>query len=419
MTPRALLALPCASMTAIVAGVIVAVPCWASSRGRVVDSETGAPVAGAYVTIDDVVQRTDRDGVVELDGSGIVRVRAVGYGRLDVVPPPGTPITIALSPLRPKALYASFYGIGSSRLREAMLELAARTEINALVIDVKGDHGRIPYASDVALAHEVGAQSPRTIPDVDALVARLHGMGLYVIARVVVFKDRPLATARPALAVKTRGGGIWIDREHLAWTDPFRREVWDYNIDVAVEAAQHGFDEIQLDYLRFPDATGLSFAEPSTQQSRMAAIGGFLVEARRRLVPYNVFLSADVFGYVCWNRNDTMIGQRIEELAPLLDYVSPMLYPSSFQFGIPGYRNPVTHPYEIVHLSLEEARRRTGLPATRFRPWLQAFRDYAFDRRPFGGAEIRTEISAAEAFGSDGWMLWNAHNVYSADGLSR
>ena len=151
----------------------------------------------------------------------------------------------------------------------------------------------------------------------------------------------------------------------------------------------------------------------------MAAIGGFLTEARRRLVPYNVFLSADVFGYVCWNRNDTLIGQRIEELAPLLDYVSPMLYPSSFQFGIPAYRNPVAHPYEIVYLSLEQARQRTGLPATRFRPWLQAFRDYAFDRRPFGGDEIHTEISAAEAFGSGGWMLWNPRNTYSADGLPR
>jgi hypothetical protein len=130
-----------------------------------------------------------------------------------------------------------------------------------------------------------------------------------------------------------------------------------------------------------------------------------------------VFLSADVFGYVCWNLNDTMIGQRLEDLAPLLDYVSPMLYPSSFQFGIPGYRFPVAHPYEIVYLSLERAQQRTGLPSTRFRPWLQAFTDYAFDRRAFGEAEIRAQITAADRFGSHGWMLWNPHNVYSPDGL--
>jgi hypothetical protein len=130
-----------------------------------------------------------------------------------------------------------------------------------------------------------------------------------------------------------------------------------------------------------------------------------------------VFLSADVFGYVCWNVNDTMIGQRLEDLARLLDYVSPMLYPSSFQFGIPGYRLPVAHPYEIVYFSLERARERTGLAPSRFRPWLQAFRDYGFDRRAFGEAEIRAQIAAAERFGSDGWMLWDPQNAYTADGL--
>jgi hypothetical protein len=232
-----------------------------------------------------------------------------------------------------------------------------------------------------------------------------------------VFKDLPLALARPDLAVKTRAGAVWRDRENLAWTDPFRREVWEYDIDIAVEAARNGFDEIQFDYVRFPDAPDLVYSQPNTQQSRISAIGGFLAEARRRLGPYNVFLSADVFGYVCWNSNDTMIGQRLEDLVPLLDYVSPMLYPSSFQFGIPGYRFSVAYPYEIVSLSLERARQRTGLPPTRFRPWLQAFRDYAFDRRAFGGSEIRAQIAAAERFGSDGWMLWNPRNEYSGEGL--
>jgi hypothetical protein len=94
-----------------------------------------------------------------------------------------------------------------------------------------------------------------------------------------------------------------------------------------------------------------------------------------------------------------------------------MLYPSSFQFGIPGYRNPVTHPSEVVALSLARAAERTGLPAVRFRPWLQAFSDYAFDHRPFRAAEIRAQIVAAERFGANGWMLWNPHNVYSGDGL--
>jgi hypothetical protein len=122
---------------------------------------------------------------------------------------------------------------------------------------------------------------------------------------------------------------------------------------------------------------------------------------------------------VSWNLDDTQIGQKIEQVASCVDYISLMLYPSGFQFGIPGYRNPVAHPYEIVSLSLKKARARTNIPANRFRPWLQAFRDYAFDRRHFYGPEIRSQINAAEEFGSGGWMLWNPRNVYKADGLKK
>jgi hypothetical protein len=219
--------------------------------------------------------------------------------------------------------------------------------------------------------------------------------------------------------VKTQNGEIWRDRENLSWVDPFNKEVWDYNINIAIEAAKYGFDEIQFDYIRFPDALGLRFSMPNTEENRVKAITGFLMEARRRLFPHNVFLSADIFGYVCWNRNDTDIGQRLEDLAPHLDYICPMLYPSGFQYGIPGYRNPVANSYEIIYLSLKRAQERTGLPSYRFRPWLQAFRDYAFDRRYFNDKEILGEVKAAEGFGSHGWMLWNPRNNYSSSGLKK
>ena len=141
--------------------------------------------------------------------------------------------------------------------------------------------------------------------------------------------------------------------------------------------------------------------------------------ARKKLTLFNVFLAADVFAYIRWNPDDTKIGQKLEHLAGIVDYLSPMLYPSSFQFGIPGYRNPVEHPYEIVRMSLEHARERVHLPPVRFRPWLQAFRDYAFDGRPFTAGEIRIQIKAAEDFGAAGWMLWNPRNQYSSVELKR
>ena len=149
----------------------------------------------------------------------------------------------------------------------------------------------------------------------------------------------------------------------------------------------------------------------------MGAITGFLREARRRLAPYNVFLAMDAFGYVCWNENDTGIGQRIEDLASVVDVVSPMLYPSGFQFGIPGYRNPVQNPYEIVYKSLEECKRRTTSSALRYRPWLQAFTDYAFGGKYFGADEVGKQTKAARDARTDGWMLWNPRNVYSPNDI--
>jgi hypothetical protein len=391
--------------------------------GRVLDGFDRKPVAGAIVTMGDLVVHSDDRGVFRIDGTGgEVGVRAYGYLRTEVPIAKfshGQTLDVALKWFRPKALYLSFYGVGHRGLREAALSLIERTELNAVVIDVKGDRGMIAFKSAIPLASQIGAQSLITVADMKGLIAGLHERGIYAIARIVVFKDTRLASARPDLAVKTADGAIFRDRENLEWTDPYSQEVRDYNIAVAIEAAQYGFDEIQFDYVRLPDVRGgrLNWPGPNTEANRVEPINAFLSEARAALVPYNVFLAADIFGYVCWNLDDTRIGQQLNDIAAIADYISPMLYPSGYQFGIPGYRNPVANVYEIVSLSLLRARQRTGLPSVRFRPWLQAFRDYAFDRRRFGADEIRMQIDAADKFGSDGWMLWNPNNRYSEEGL--
>ncbi len=390
----------------------------AAYTGRVLAAAGRAPIADAFVTLGDRVVRTDRSGGFEISGAGKeIGFRAYGYERKWV------PVSdfasgshdMELKAFRPKALYLSFYGVGSRTLREAALNQIEKRGMTAVVIDVKGDRGLIAYRSSVALAQEVGAQKTITISDPAGLISRLHREHLYVVARIVVFKDDPLATARPSLAVKRAGDGAYKDREGLEWTDPLDKEVWNYNIAIAVEAARLGFDEIQFDYVRFPDAKGLELSVPNTMAGRIGAITGFLSAARKQLVPYNVFLASDIFGYVMWNLDDTHIGQRLEELASVVDYISPMLYPSCFHAGIPGYPNPVAHPYEIVLLSLQSGQQRTRIAPIRFRPWLQAFRDYAFDHRRYGEAEIAAQIKAAETFGSDGWMLWNPRNVYFAN----
>ncbi|CAM3959530.1 putative glycoside hydrolase [Roseateles saccharophilus] len=387
--------------------------------GMVKDAETGRPIPFASVVVGAEVRRCDAQGRFEVGepvAGGPITARAPGYARYRGTVAPSAPLALALKPLRPKALYLSVYGIGSAKLRGDALKLIDDTELNALVIDVKGDRGLVPYPS-AALTAAGLAQTLVTVRDMAALVRSLHERGLYLIARIVTFKDEPYATAHPEWAVHDAQGAVWKDREGLAWIDPFRRMAWERNLALAEEAAVLGFDEIQFDYLRFPDASGLAFSEPDTEDRRIAAIGGFLDAAQQRLGRYNVFVAADIFGYVTWNSNDTHIGQQLEAIAGHVDYLSPMLYPSGFSFGIPGYRDPVAAPYEIVQRSLQRALARTGLPGTRFRPWLQAFRDYAFDRRVFGEHEIRAQIEAADAVGTNGWMLWNPGNRYAEAGL--
>jgi len=396
-----------------------------AQEGRVIDSVTGAGIAAATISDGARVTQTDATGHFSLSGpltgpAGRLMARAPGYraGAATEAELDARDGTIRLRRFQPHALYLSAYGIGAPTLRENALAVVRAGAANALVIDIKGDRGLIPYPSAIPLAQQDGAREMTTIPDLAALVASLHAEGVYAIARIVVFKDEPLAEARPDLAVHLGNGAVFRDRKGMPWTDPFQPEVRDYNIAVAVEAARAGFDEIQFDYVRFPDCPErLRFAGVPTQATRLQAIAALLTEARRRLLPYNVYLAADVFGYVCWNFDDVGIGQRLEEIMPLVDYLSPMLYPSGFQYGIPGYKNPVTHAYEIVRQSLDRARERVGVAPERFRPWLQAFKDYAFDRRPFGPDEVATQIRAATDFGTDGWMLWNPRNDYRGTGL--
>jgi hypothetical protein len=260
------------------------------------------------------------------------------------------------------------------------------------------------------------------VRDFDDILGRLKARGIYTVARIVVFKDDVLARYRPAWAVTdTRTGGLWRDNERLAWLDPFAEQAWAYSIAVAREAALKGFDEVQLDYLRFPTDGKLSsarYARPNTQEARLGAVVEFVKRARAALGPTGTGLAIDLFGYTAFNLDDTGIGQRIEELCPLVDVLSPMAYPSAYHLGIPNYRNPVAHPYEVVFETVRRARQRSARASVQVRPWIQDFRDYAFDRRPFGVSEVRAEMKAALDAGATGWMLWSPRNQYTVEALA-
>ena len=295
-----------------------------------------------------------------------------------------------------------------------LVDLIRRTELNALVVDIK-EH-QIFYRSNVPFFRDLGVVAP--LVDISDLLDTLRTHGVYAIARLVVFKDPHVAEARPDLAVRDRTtGGLWRDMNGVAWVNPCAEELWEANADLAREAARLGFAEVQFDYVRFPtdgDLATMDFGRPFTYATRTAAIAGFLARAREKLARTETRISADVFGYTLLVEDDLGIGQDVGMIAPLVDAVCPMVYPSHFPEGsiaVPGHPND--HPYETIAISMDRGKARLPGLAHRLRPWLQDFSLPGMTE--YGVAEVRAQIDAAEAAGVGGWMVWDANNVYHAE----
>jgi hypothetical protein len=320
-------------------------------------------------------------------------------------------VDIRLPRFAVRGIYANYGLLNWDRDRMIeLIDLVDRSPIlNAIVVDIKGDYGYIAFHSENPLISSVDAMSDPRLP-VSEFLDLCQEKHIYTIARMVIFKDNPLVAARPELAVRHPNGAIFYDREGLAWADPTRQEVWEYNIAITKEAIDLGFDEIQYDYLRYPsDSTSLAvvralvYSVPSTLESRTAAIQGFVMAAKEAVDPTPAFLSADLFGYALsvTPEHDMRIGQRLMDLAPYVDYVCPMVYPSTFIPGNLGLSSPSDSPYEVVARSMAQGQSRTD---TLLRPWLQG---YWYERHDF--AEQRR---AAEEATDAGWCFWNAGGNY-------
>jgi len=375
-------------------------------------------------TLESIAERFEVSLVRVAQANALIPPNRLRTDQMLIIPDPSLPPPRAIAEHEMlKGLYVTFYGIGYPPLREHVQALLVETELNAVVIDVKGDRGWVPYTSTVPLALEVGAQDLIMIQDMQTLMKWFQAHDIYTIARIVVFKDNPLATHHPEWAVhNVDTGGLWIDGEGLAWTDPFGHKAWDYNIALAVEAAEWGFDEVQFDYVRFPTdgpVNKAQYSRESTEANRRGAITGFLARAREALEPYEVELAVDVFGYTCWRIDDMGIGQVLEDLAQFVDVICPMVYPSTYVRGggMPGYREAVPYPYHIVYYNVRRALERIAGSHATIRPWLQDFPDYAYDGRVYTPSEIRAQIQAARWAGAPGWMLWDPRVRYTLEAL--
>jgi hypothetical protein len=299
---------------------------------------------------------------------------------------------------------------------DRLLGLIDRTELNALVIDVKEEGVYVDTGVD--LFREAGTVVPYY--DVVAVLDALHARDVYAIARQVVFKDTPLAVARPDLAVANAATGEpWRDMNGVAWVNPFNEEVWAANIDLAGELVGLGFHEIQFDYVRFPtdgDLEAMDFGREVTESVRAETIAGFLGEARTNLAAGGAKVGADVFGFTLI-LDDIGIGQNVGRIAEVVDFVCPMVYPSHFPYGsivVDGHPNDF--PYETIAISLGAGEEKVAGLRGELRPWLQDFSLPGMS--DYRAAQVRAQIDAAEANGAAGWMIWNAASVYHEDAFA-
>lgn len=315
-----------------------------------------------------------------------------------------------------KGIYITFRTASTKRVDE-LLELAKRTELNTIVIDIKDCTGRIAFDTENELINEIGSEQI-WIKDTKGLVEKFHKEKIYVIARIVVFEDNFLPRQKPYLALKTRNDNLWQDKRGITWLDPASKEVWDYNIALAKEAVNMGFDEINLDYIRFPsdgDISNIVYPFWDYKTPKKEILRQFFEYFNQKMRPLGVYLSADLFGLTLTSETDMNIGQWLEYAAPYFDYICPMVYPSHYPEGYEGFANPALYPYEVIYkgLTIGMERLASASSEAKLRPWLQDFDLGAnYDVRM-----INLEKQAVYDAGAFGWLLWNPGNIYTEEAL--
>jgi hypothetical protein len=345
--------------------------------------------------------------------------------RLDTIAPPdsillpGAPLIRTPSPLR--GLYVSRWAAVGQKMWQ-LIDVAKRTEVNALVIDVKDDRGLVLYRSRVPLAREIGADTiaPMRASRMRAVLDTMRAHGIYPIARIVVVKDPVLARKKPEWSIKrARDQRPWLDKTGNPWLDPHQRGPWQYAVDLACEAIDLGFSEVQYDYVRFPDE-GRILTEadfPLAQgRDRATVIRDQLRFLRGSLRPYGVPVTADVFGLTTSDSTDMGIGQRWEKFVDVVDVVLPMTYPSHYARGNYGLKRPNAAPYQVIDRALRDAKRRSqGIAnAARIIPWYQ---DFTMGQPRYGAEHVRAQMQAGYDNGVHDWMLWNPGSNYTVAAL--
>ncbi|MFD4430507.1 putative glycoside hydrolase [Nocardia sp. NPDC058497] len=316
---------------------------------------------------------------------------------------------------RMRAVHVTAHAWSHEGLREAVLDLAREGRIDTVQLDIKDEDGVVGYDSQVPLARESGAVA--SIYDAPAALRQLHDLGLQVVGRIVAFRDPTVAawawhSGRPDWVVQNPSGQPYSSHYGpIAFTNVAHPDVRRYNIDLAVEAAQLGFDGIMYDYVRRPDGSLSSMKFAGLTETPSAAVAEFLAQSRYPVNLAGAHLSAAVYG-IASTRPDE-IAQDIPLMARSVDFVAPMLYPSHWNSGEYGVANPNAQPYDIIFRSLQDFQKSTAGTGATVIPWLQ---DFSLGVT-YGDAELRAQIDATRDAGIDSFFLWNAATRYHGGGI--
>lgn len=331
-----------------------------------------------------------------------------------------------------KGIYVTSNSAGGGKM-DSLVEMINSTDLNTMVIDIKDDYGNITI--DLDSDNELVNEMTNPVIDAEELMTLLDENDIYPIARIVVFKDSLLAEAEPDWSFTKDDGSVWVNRRGESFVNPYMKEVWDYNIEVAVQAAKLGFKDIQFDYVRFPEGfenrdkelnySHGHFASDSedviSMEYRNRAVTEFVRSAKESLMPYGADLSVDIFGYAAVVRETPGIGQSFPGIAKEVDVISSMIYPSHWGPGNLDISKPDLEPYKVVDNYMkveEEVLAELGDDAPSTRPWLQDFTaSYlgAGNYKNYGTQEVNDQIRALADNGIHEFLLWNAGNTYSED----
>ena len=316
-------------------------------------------------------------------------------------------------------LYIPFTKIDQWDTLERFKELVLSSGANTIVVDIKNEWGltHVPFEHRWKPLGTYKYENPEALSD---LIAWCAVYKIYLIGRQVIMSDGKLLSAYPGFGLRHKKGGVWRDSQGIPWANPFRSEIAEYNAAIALAAAKMGIREIQYDYVRFPSDDSptqyIDYEGMNTFERRTNAIARILCLGQAAVHDAGSQLAADVFNYTAWrNYGDMGIGQHLETLAPFIDILSPMAYPSLYGTHLPA-SDPCpnrcfpgsAYPYEVVNYTVKHAleRLRSVNPNVMVVPWIQAYPDARFGQR-MTLSEFEAQQRGAFEAGAHGVLAWN------------